>query len=165
MSFDENVDEREMTSTAPSAHLVELERLLGRLRDAKGGQTHYDMWDHYGRGTATEEQVAAMEADVAACTKVYRESQAALEALVAKLRAESPLDVQSWADAHAAYLDGEIADHVARGDGENSSVDLARRDRAEWVKVREGGLAFVNELIGYAAEGRQRYRELFGFDP
>lgn len=152
------------TSSPASAHLRELERLLGRLRYAAGGLSYYDMWDHGGSGSASDAARAEAEADRARCNGIYNEAQAALEALVPKLRAEAPREIQAWVEAHDAYLAWVIADHLARGEPEASNVDHAKRDRGEWAKVRDGALVFVEERVYYSQEGKERYRELFGFE-
>ena len=157
-------------STAPSAsspastHLRELERLLGSLRYATGGLSYYDLWDHGGSSSASDADRAEVEADRAKCNRIYKEAQAALEALVPKLRAEAPREIQAWVEAHDAYLAWVIADHVARGEPEASTVAYAKRDRGEWAKVKDGALVFVEERVDYSQEGKERYRELFGFE-
>lgn len=147
-----------------STHLRELERLLGSLRYATGGLSYYDLWDHGGSGSASDADRAEAEADRARCNRIYKEAQAALEALVPKLRAEAPREIQAWVEAHDAYLAWVIADQVARGEPEASTVADAKRDRGEWAKVRDGALVFVEERVDYSQEGKERYRELFGFE-
>jgi hypothetical protein len=153
------------SATSPaSTHLRELERLLGSLRYAAGGLSYYDLWDHGGSSSASDADRAEAEADRAKCHRIYNEAQAALEALVPKLRAEAPREIQAWVEAHDAYLAWVIADHVARGEPEASTVADAKRDRGEWAKVRDGALVFVEERVYYSQEGKERYRELFGFE-
>jgi hypothetical protein len=149
----------------PTDRMRELETLLAKIRSAGMVQLNYDMWDQHGSASASPEQRATMDAELADASREQIAAKAALEALVATTRAEAPAEIAAWADAHDAYLAGFLEDCVARGESDGTGASIATRERAEWAEVRAGGRAFVDEALCYVTDDTARYRKLFGIDP
>jgi len=149
----------------PTARVRDLEKLLAKIRNAGNIQLNYDMWDAHGRAHASAEQCATMEADLANASRERSAAKAALEALVARTRAEAPAEIAAWADAHDAYLAAFVDDCVARGESGDTAASVAIRERAEWAEVRAGTRELVDENLFYVTLDAERYRRWFGIDP
>jgi hypothetical protein len=138
-----------------------LEQLLARIRNAGMVELNHDLWERGGAASASDEQRARMNAELAEAMRARSEATAALEALVAATRAEAPAEVAAWADAHVAYLDA----FLAKCDAECVAASVAIGERAQWAEVRAGTRAFVAENLFYVPLDAERYRTLFGIDP
>ena len=145
----------------PSERVRELEKLLAKIRNAGTISLNFDMWERWGEQHATPEQAEAMRAEFARATSDREAATAALEALVAKTRAEAPAEIAAWADAHDQYL----AAFLEECKPDDTGAFVAKRERAEWAEVRSGTRTFVDENVFYVTDNPHRYRRLFGFDP
>jgi hypothetical protein len=143
----------------------ELERLLGRIRHARMAEAHHDQWEHGGSSSASSEQRAAMESELAAAVRTRTEATAALTALVAQTRASAPTEIEAWVAAHLAYLDAFLRECAVRGDHYDAYASIAKRERAEWADVRAGTRAFVDETYLDPSLVPGLYGDLFGLDP
>lgn len=149
----------------PTERMRELETLFAKIRNAGMMQLNYDMWDQHGSEHATPNQRAAMAADLEAATREQIAAKAALEALVARTRAEAPAEIAAWVDAHDAYLAAFLADCAARGEVDGTGAHVASQQRAAWAEVRRGTRVFADPELYYVTTNAERYRQLFGIDP
>lgn len=143
----------------PSERVRELERLLARIREAGNVALNYDMWERWGAQHTTPEEAARMHADFARAMGDREAARTALEALVARTRAEAPAEIAAWAAAHDAYLAAFL-----RSCTDGTAIMVAQRERGEWAEVRDGARAFVEENVFFVTSDAARYRRLFGID-
>jgi len=153
------------TRSRPTIRMRELEQLLAQIRNAGMVALNIDLWEHGGRGSASPEHAAAMDAELAEATRQHQAATAALEELVARTRVEAPAELEAWALAHHAYLSMFIDDRANRGESEGIAVGVATREREQWLEVRGGTRAFVDENLAYVRMDAARYRSCFGIDP
>ncbi len=149
---------------AASARVIELETLLRRIRDANACLGSFDGWDRWGRSSADAAQVKQMEDDAAAAQRDLAAATAAIEALVATLRAEAPQEIAAWADAHDALLAGYLASEDAHGPYAESAAQAANEARAEWADVKAGKRSYSEQGTYAETRDKARYRELLGVD-
>jgi hypothetical protein len=123
-----------------------------------------DLWEHGGRGSADDATIERMEAEANAAMADQPIAIAALEALVATLRAQAPHEIEAWVRAHQALIDGFLASDEAKGPYAEASVTRARNARAAWDEVRAGTRAYSDADGGYVWRGAA-FVELFGLDP
>jgi hypothetical protein len=143
----------------------ELERLHAQIRNAELVAVDIDMWEHGGKASATPEQCAAREAELAEAMQQKETARAALEALVARMRVEAPSELAGWALAHHAYLSMFIDDCAARGELDSAAAATAMRQRAHWMEFRAGTRAVVDVDVQHLPIDEARYRTHFGIDP
>jgi hypothetical protein len=152
-------------SPPPSDRMCELETLYAQIRIAGMVELNVDMWEHGGATSASPEQRAAMEAELAEASRRRMAAKRALEEFVARTRAEAPEEVAAWALAHEAYLSLFLDDCAKRGEADGVGASVAIRERAEWAEVRAGTRAFVEESLVHVPLDMDRYRRHFGIDP
>jgi hypothetical protein len=143
----------------------ELERLHAQIRNAELVAVNIDMWEHGGKASASPEQCAAKDAELAEAMQQNQAARTALEELVARTRAEAPSELAGWALAHHAYLSMFIDDCAARGELDSAAATTAMRQRAQWMEVRAGTRAIVDVDVAHIPIDEARYRSHFGIDP
>jgi len=146
--------------TATKLRVRELETLLGRMRAPKSMMANYDGWERHGRDQSSPGEADQMARDYDEARRVYDAAKSALEALVAKLRAEEPQSLEAWIVAHEAFLAW-----VIENDGpEKYRTWPAEQEIKEWAKVRAGTIAFAPDDIYYDLKQNDHYRAMFGID-
>jgi hypothetical protein len=111
--------------------------------------------------TATIER---METEANAAIADQRVAGAALQALVATLRAHAPHEIEAWVGAHQALIGRFLASDEAKDPYAEASVAQARDASAAWDEVRAGTRSYVDSDGGYVWHG-SAFVELFGIDP
>lgn len=150
-----------MSEDPMPAEAVELERLLLRLREQNMMSLDLEMYERWGTSDPADVDRRATEMGY-----VPGERGRIVQALtdrVCALRASSPRAIERWADAHVALLD----DFVRRteGDGQGSAGTgrfVAGQEREQWLEVRRGARAYVEENTVYVHVDQALHEVLFG---
>src|SRR5579859_5251817 len=141
-------------------HVRALESLKARMRTLGRRSLDFEMWDRYGRASASEADRARMEADGARDMEQRRATERELESLVTKLRVEAPDAIVAWADAHldllAAFIDRCAK---AKDDDRDAATGrmVAEEERAQWADVRRGTRSFAHENVVHVHVDAERY--------
>jgi hypothetical protein len=147
--------------SAPTDHTRALERLYARIGNAISGLGYLEFWEHGGRASASPEAIAQMEAELEETNREHAAARAAYDALVTKLRAEAPAELDAWALAHDHY----IAQYLDAAAGEDEfRIQKVTLERAEWAELRAGTRDFVSPP-SYVPLNEALYKRTFGIDP
>lgn len=141
------------TACALQKDLMQIHALAGSLlsRDA------YDRWSH-----APPEK---KEENLAAMAREDREIRALREQLsqrVEQLRENEPEAVAEWAAAHIALLEDFIAEKSADKEKNGTEIYVAEGELAEWRKLKNGEVSFVEQNVFYVHYDEKLYRSYFG---
>ncbi|MBN8219370.1 MAG: hypothetical protein J0L53_00520 [Spirochaetes bacterium] len=141
------------TACALQKDLMQIRELAGSLlsRDA------YDRWS-YGPPEEKEENLAAMARE----DREIRAQREQLSQRVQQLRASEPEAVVEWAAAHIALLEDFIAEKSADKEKNGTEIYVAEGELAEWRKLKNGEVSFVEQNVFYVHYNEKLYRSYFG---
>lgn len=141
------------TACSLQKDLMQIHRLAGTLLSRDG----YDRWGH----GSPEEKAANLEA-MDSEDREIAELRKNLTARVVALRVSEPQAVVEWASAHEALLSDFIAAKSTNAEKNGTEIFVAEGELAEWRKLRDGTVSFVEQNVYYVHYNPAMYQSYFG---
>jgi hypothetical protein len=136
---------------------AELEALAKRIREASNLLLNADMFDRWGPKDDVEQR-EAIEREAAQAEASRRAAVEQIERRMTELRARDPRPLEAWADAHVELLD----EYLGRVAADTTEAFVARQEREQWLELRAGTRARVEQNIFYVRYDPALYLQLFG---